>query len=145
MDVAKKHAPEVYKFVKGLCITLIVIGFLVSLISMTESGDDGDLFIGLLVVGGAVLAIWIDFLIACEFYTLAVDKGYTRPAYLTLCFLLPGIGYLLVIAMPNKAVAAPVKEDALHASLARINKLRESGVLTEEEAKAMRSELLNGI
>lgn len=145
MEAAKKHAPEVYKFVKGLCIGLIVIGCLVGLISMSNSGDDGDLLTGLLVVGGATLAIWINFLIACEFYTLAVDKGYTRPTYLTLCFLLPVIGYLLVIAMPNKVVATSAKEDTLHTSLARINKLRESGVLTEEEAKAMRSELLKDI
>lgn len=145
MEAAKKYAPGVYKFIKGLCIGLIIVGCLVALINMADSGDDGDLFTGLLVVGGAVLAIWIDFLIACEFYTLAVDKGYTRPTYLTLCFLLPGIGYLLVIAMPNKSDAAPKKEDSLNSSLARINKLQQSGVLTEEEAKAMRSELLKDI
>ena len=44
----------------------------------------------------------INYIIAGYFYFAAVDKGYTDGAYFVVPFLFGVIGYLLVIALPNK-------------------------------------------
>lgn len=54
----------------------------------------------LLLIG--VIAVVIDYLIAREFYDAAVDKGYTQKKYLWISFFFGIIGYLLVIALPNR-------------------------------------------
>lgn len=51
----------------------------------------------------AATMIWIFYLIAKEFYIVAQAKGYSEKKYLWLCFLLGVIGYLLVIALPDRS------------------------------------------
>ena len=54
----------------------------------------------------AVLALALDFLVSREFYKTAVMKGWAHKKYFFFPFLLPVIGYLLVIALPDRGSAA---------------------------------------
>lgn len=50
------------------------------------------------------LLIWIDYLIAREFYRVANVKGFYEKKYLWIPFWLGMVGYLLVIALPTKRI-----------------------------------------
>ena len=58
-----------------------------------------SIVIGIVVL---VIAIWIDWLIAQEFYNAAILKGYPDTKYMWICFFLGVVGYLLVIALPDR-------------------------------------------
>lgn len=62
---------------------------------------------------GAILLIWIDYLVSNEFYLAAQAKGYARKKYFWICFLLGVIGYLLVIALPDRSEANHLTNDEL--------------------------------
>lgn len=145
METAKKYAPGYVKLAKTICSVIVALAVFAGFVTVMDNGQPEVLF-GLLF-GAAILCliVWIQFLIACEFFVLAVDKGYTRPAYLGLCFFLSGIGYLLVVAMPNKKANTQATGEDFKASLERIAKLKDSGVLTEEEAVKMRADILSDI
>lgn len=66
-----------------------------------------------LVIIFIAIAIWIDYLIAKEFYISAQQKGYSEKKYLWLCFLLGVIGYLLVIALPDRGNVQQTTSDEL--------------------------------
>ncbi len=55
-----------------------------------------------LIILGSILLLWIAYLIAQEFYKVAQAKGYSEKKYLWLPFLLGIIGFLLVIALPDR-------------------------------------------
>lgn len=61
---------------------------------------------------GAALLFWIQYLIAREFYTVALAKGYDQKKYLWLPFFLGLIGFLLVVAPPDRK--APVQTPVQH-------------------------------
>ena len=50
----------------------------------------------------AIAVIVIDWFIAKEFQTVAIDKGYTENKYFWIAFLLGMVGYILIAAMPDK-------------------------------------------
>ena len=54
-----------------------------------------------LCVAGAVLLIVNQYFIAKQFYKIANEKGYYDKCYFWDSFLLPGIGYAMVIALPD--------------------------------------------
>lgn len=56
----------------------------------------------LLILLAIAFVLLIDYLIAKEFYNIAQEKGYTSQKYLWLPFLLGLVGYLLVIALPDR-------------------------------------------
>lgn len=58
-----------------------------------------DIFLILLAI---VVVLVIDYFIAKEFYNIAIEKGYKSQKYLWLPFLLGLVGYLLVIALPDR-------------------------------------------
>ena len=64
------------------------------------------IFIYLLFLAGLIVLMWF---IAKWFAEIAADKGYYDKKYFWICFWLGGIGWLMVVAMPNKsrAYAAP--------------------------------------
>lgn len=64
-----------------------------------------------LVVIAALL--YLQYIIAKEFYSAAVTKGYSNKKYLWYCFFLGMIGYLMVIALPNKIVTTNQSADEL--------------------------------
>ena len=70
-------------------------------------------FEGLLV--GLVLAgcCFLQYYIAGLFYFIGVDKGYSSKVYLRMATLLTVVGYLLVIAMPDRGSNPQFANDEL--------------------------------
>ena len=68
-----------------------------------------------LIIMGSILLLWIAYLIANEFYKVAQEKGYSEKKYLWLPFLLGVIGFLLVIALPDRG------NTSHHASIVEAN------------------------
>ena len=66
-----------------------------------------------LIILGSILLLWILYLISKEFYKVAQEKGYSEKKYLWLPFLLGMIGYLLVIALPDRGNIPKVINDEL--------------------------------
>lgn len=59
----------------------------------------------LIFLGGIAIlavAIWLDYYIAKQFESVANAKGYIGAQYFHLCFWLGMIGYLLIIALPDR-------------------------------------------
>ena len=46
--------------------------------------------------------IWINYLVAKKFEKIAIDKGHPNSRAFAMCFWLGIVGYLYVIALPNK-------------------------------------------
>ena len=61
----------------------------------------------------AAVAVWILWLVAKEFYVAAKAKGYYEKKYFWICFLLGVIGYLLVVALPDRGNAPKDVSDEL--------------------------------
>ena len=70
--------------------------------------------IGMLLIGVFFATYFIfEYYLAGLFYFIAVDKGYTEKVYLWLCFWIGLIGYMLVIAMPNRGSNPQFANDEL--------------------------------
>lgn len=67
----------------------------------------------LFIIAVCALLLWILYLIANEFYKIAQAKGFSQKKYLWLPFLLGFIGYLLVIALPDRANTPKAASDEL--------------------------------
>ena len=67
----------------------------------------------LLIIAGCALMLWVHYLIAKEFYKAAQAKGYSEKKYLWLPFLLGIIGYLLVVALPDRGNTPKAVSDEL--------------------------------
>jgi len=67
----------------------------------------------LLSLAVIVALLYLQYIIAKEFYSAAVTKGYSNKKYLWYCFFLGMIGYLMVIALPNKIVTTNQSADEL--------------------------------
>ena len=67
----------------------------------------------LAIIIGCLLFIFVDYLIAKEFNNAAQEKGYYAKKYFWICFLLGAVGYLLVIALPNRTGAHKEANDEL--------------------------------
>jgi len=61
-------------------------------------GEGYPLFIGI----GIALGILVSYYIAGLFYFIAVDKGYSAKVYLWIATLFGFVGYLLIVAMPDR-------------------------------------------
>lgn len=57
------------------------------------------IILGLAVIG---VFIWLLYCIANRFYRAACEKGYCDRAYFHYCFWLGFVGWLMVIALPDK-------------------------------------------
>lgn len=55
----------------------------------------------LIIIVGAV-ALWICYLVAKEFYKIAEMKGFPESKYLWIPFFLGIVGWMLVIALPDR-------------------------------------------
>lgn len=79
----------------------ICCAFFFFLLSLANFG-----FIVFLSLTGLILVLCIDFIIAYDFYEVAVEKGFTDTKYFWYCFITGVIGFTLVVALPNKAGAS---------------------------------------
>lgn len=93
-----------------ICV-LITVGLclLAGIILFIDSGngrwgfDLGNTDIVWLLAGiVAAASIVLDYYLAGLFYFLGVDKGYYAKAYLRIAYFIPAVGYLLIIAMPDR-------------------------------------------
>lgn len=57
-----------------------------------------------------IIFIIVQIKISNEFYSIAYEKGYRDRKYFWYCFFLTAVGYLLVIALPNKEVVTKVED-----------------------------------
>lgn len=71
----------------------------------------GALLLATIVI--IVLAIWIQWYIAKQFFTAAEAKGHYDKKYLWICFWLPVVGYLLIIALPDRSTSVTAASDEL--------------------------------
>lgn len=67
----------------------------------------------LLLLIGLAVVIWIDWYLAKQFYEAAQAKGYRSRKYLWISFLVGIIGYLLVIALPDRGNTQQAASDEL--------------------------------
>lgn len=56
---------------------------------------------------------FLEYYVAGLFYFIGVDKGYNSRAYLWMCALLTFVGYMLIIAMPDRGNSQKVLPDEL--------------------------------
>ena len=56
-----------------------------------------------MIIIGIIIAIVVDILAAYEFYKIAKEKGYDDQKYLVYSLLFGLIGYLMVIALPDRS------------------------------------------
>ena len=57
--------------------------------------------------------VWLAWYIGEQFYEAAQAKGYQDRKYFWICFWLGWVGYLLVIALPNRSNVPQVMSDEL--------------------------------
>ena len=67
----------------------------------------------LFIIAVCCLLLWGLYLLAKEFYKVAKAKGYPQKKYLWLSFWLGIVGYLLVIALPDRGNSNQVSIDDL--------------------------------
>lgn len=82
--------------------------YLQYILAATGDSSFGILLVYLIIVA---VALYIDYLIANEFYNIAKQKGYETKKYFWFCFWLGIVGYLMVIALPNLKDNATAIED----------------------------------
>lgn len=71
-----------------------------------------EVYIGFLTFLGVAFALLLDFVIADQFGKIAIEKGYSY-IYTIWCFIFTMIGYLMVIALPDRGSKAEVATDEL--------------------------------
>lgn len=74
---------------------------------------DDELIIFLVCVVGIVL----DFFISRWFYTAAKEKGHQQKKYFWICFWLGMVGWLLIIALPDRGGVLPRKQEPVRDEL----------------------------
>lgn len=100
MDKVQRYAPMFYRDISIFYRTIALIGCIISVLFLfLESAV--SFFAGILLTALVMLAVYINFVVASWFYSMAVDKGYTDVKYIRILFYAPMIGQLLVLAMPD--------------------------------------------
>ena len=69
------------------------------------------MFLFILLLGGIAFVFYLNYFISWQFYEAARMKGHDSKKYLWIAFFFTVIGYLLVIALPNKNAVLSNDED----------------------------------
>ena len=80
---------------------------LLEIFTFLAIGETSGFFSGLSWLAALLGGIFLDMAIAWEFYEIAEKKGHFEKRYWWLAFCLTMIGYLIVIALPDRGSAAP--------------------------------------
>ena len=67
----------------------------------------------LLMIVFGILAVLLQWVIAKEFFVAANAKGYHERKYFWFCFYLSLVGYLLIIALPNRGESDSIVSEEL--------------------------------
>jgi ABC-type Fe3+ transport system permease subunit len=63
---------------------------------------------------GIVVALWLNWFIAKQFYEVAQEKGFYDSKYQWICFLFGAAGWIMVCALPDRGnTTVPVTSDEL--------------------------------
>ena len=99
-EVAKKYAPAVVSSVTVIRWILILLGFIIVVLGMDRFDEEIIIYVAIIELI-LQLIVSLNYALACLFFRVAVDKGYTGQAYLAAAFWLGFVGYLLIAALPN--------------------------------------------
>ena len=94
----EKNLVRVKYGLKAVSLILLLIGVITCIFCMF---DDFYFFISL-IVSVSLLLLCLRCFIALEFFEISIKKGFTGSKYFWYCFIFGWIGYLMVIALPNK-------------------------------------------
>ena len=88
----------------GIYVALLFLSLFSAFVGAYEMSG---FFSGLSWLAALLGGIFLDMAIAWEFYEIAEKKGHFEKRYWWLAFCLTMIGYLIVIALPDRGSAAP--------------------------------------
>ncbi len=55
-----------------------------------------------------IIAIIFDYVVAKEFERIAAEKGFAEKKYFYYSFIVPAVGYLMVIALPDHSITKTI-------------------------------------
>ena len=88
---------------KIIIASIIVIAFIVAVIFWTMVFVDGeDMFVIGAIISSSVLLLFLNVLLANEFYDIASKKGFTESKYFWYSLLFGILGFMLVVALPDR-------------------------------------------
>ena len=99
-EVAKKYAPRVASSVTVIRWILLFLGFILVVAGMDRFDEEIIIYVAIIEII-LQLIVSLNYALACLFFRVAVDKGYTGQVYLAAAFWLGFVGYLLIVALPN--------------------------------------------
>ena len=97
------------KVTDTIVLVLSALAAGLSAMLIVSEGIDVRVFILL----GIAIAMWLDTLIATQFYKIAKEKGHDSVTYYRFAFWLGIVGYLMVIALPDRKHEEQVSSDEL--------------------------------
>lgn len=95
---------------KRIVISIMIVAALVALIVFLAINEFD---IAAITFFGVALALLLDFTIAAKFGEIAEEKGYSYKTYVIWCYIFTAIGYLMVIALPDRGNQNKVVPDEL--------------------------------
>ena len=87
---------------KRALAAIILIGSFVFLVFSWLMCFDDDDFLGIAIISSTIFILCVRSIICQEFYAVAEQKGYADKKYFWYSFIFGLVGYLLVIALPDK-------------------------------------------
>ena len=97
VEFVDEHIPGVSFWWKAL-LALFVVALAIGLVYLVDSTG-----YVLLIAAGSLLAILTDLYLACCFCRIAILKGHVERMYLWIPFIFTIVGYLMVVALPDRA------------------------------------------
>ena len=86
---------------KWLAAIIFIGSFVLLVLSWLMCFVDDDFF-GIAIISSAIFLLCVRSIICQEFYAVAEQKGYADKKYFWYSFIFGLVGYLLVIALPDK-------------------------------------------
>lgn len=107
VDFVSRYTPGVSAAWKALLVLFFVSLFLV----LSALPSTSDLLYPSLYMAGGVLVLLTDLYLACCFGKVAILKGHYESMYVWIPFIFTFVGYLLVVALPDRANSQPTDRE----------------------------------